>query len=74
MPQFTAEEAGIEEMSGEDEDVDIGCTTPVLNDDFWESHHPNSSLFTQLQQIPHSQVTTEVQISSKEPHPTPSIP
>ena len=26
MPQFTAEEAGVEEM--EDEDVDIGCTTP----------------------------------------------
>ena len=44
MPQFTAEEAGIEEM--EDEDVDIGCTTPVLNDDFWESQHPNSPLFT----------------------------
>ena len=35
MPQFTAEEAGVEEM--EDEDVDIGCTTPVMNDDFWES-------------------------------------
>ena len=35
MPQFTAEEAGVEEM--EDEDVDIGCTTPVPNDDFWES-------------------------------------
>ena len=32
MPQFTAEEAGVEEM--EDEDVDIGCTTPMLNDDF----------------------------------------
>ena len=45
MPQFTAEEAGVEEKS-EDEDVDIGCTTPVLNDDFWESQHPNSPLFT----------------------------
>ena len=32
MPQFTAKEAGVEEM--ENEDVDIGCTTPVLNDDF----------------------------------------
>ena len=32
MPQFTAEEAGVEEM--EDEDVDIGCTTPVVHDDF----------------------------------------
>ena len=31
--QFTAEEAGVEEI--EDEDVDIGCTTPVMNDDFW---------------------------------------
>ena len=33
MPQFTAEEAGVEEI--EDEDVDIGCTTPVMNDDSW---------------------------------------
>ena len=32
MPQFTAEEAGIEEM--EDEDVVIGSTTPMLNDDY----------------------------------------
>ena len=23
-----------------DEDVDIGCTTPMTNDDFWESQHP----------------------------------
>ena len=44
MPQFIAEEAGVEEI--EDEDVDIGCTTPVMNDDFWESQHPNSPLFT----------------------------
>ena len=50
MPQFTAEVAGIEE--NEDEDVDIGSTTPVMNDDFWESQHPNSPLFTPLQQIP----------------------
>ena len=74
MPQFTAEEAGVEEINGEDEDVDIGCTTPVLNDDFWESQHPNSPLFTPLQQIPQSPVTTEVQMGSEEPHPTPSIP
>ena len=32
MPQFTAEEAGFEEM--EDEDVDVGCSTPVINDEF----------------------------------------
>ena len=70
MPQFTAEEAGIEEM--EDEDVDIGCTTPV-NDDFWESQHPNSSLFTPLQQIPQSPVATKVQMGSEEPRPTPSV-
>ena len=56
MPQFTAEEAGVEEM--EDEDVDIGCTTPVMNDDFWESQHPNSPLFTPLQQIPQSPINT----------------
>ena len=35
MPQFTAEEVGIEEI--EDEDVDIGSTTPAMNDDFLES-------------------------------------
>ena len=46
MPQFTAEEAGIEEI--EYEDVDIGCTTPVMNEDFWESQHPNSPHFTPL--------------------------
>ena len=50
VPQFTAEEAGVEAI--EDEDVDIGCTTLVMNDDFWESQHPNSPLFTPLQQIP----------------------
>jgi hypothetical protein len=33
MPQFTAEEAGVEEIDDEDEDVDIGCTTPIMNDD-----------------------------------------
>src|SRR4051812_23590443 len=32
MPQFTAEEAGVEEI--DDEDMDIGSTTPVINDDF----------------------------------------
>ena len=73
MPQFTVEEAGIEEMSGEDEDVDIGCTTPVMNDDFWKSQHPNSPLFTPLQQIPQSPVNTEVQMGSEEPHATPSV-
>ena len=50
MPQFTAEEAGVEEL--EDEDMDIGCSTPVMTDDFWESQHPNTPLFTPLQQIP----------------------
>ena len=34
MPQFTAEEAGIEEIDEEDVDVDIGSTKPVLNDDY----------------------------------------
>ena len=52
MPQFTAEEAGVEEM--EDEDVDVGCSTPVISDEFWESQHPNSPMFTPLQQIPQS--------------------
>ena len=73
MPRFTAEVAGVEEKSDEDEDVDIGCTTPVMNDDFWESRHPNSALFTPLQQIPQSPVRTEVQMGSEEPHLTPSI-
>ena len=57
----------------EEVDVDIGCTTPVLNDDFWESQHPNSPLFTPLQQIPQSPATTEVQMGSEEPHATPSV-
>ena len=71
MPQVTVEEAGVEEMA--DEEVDIGCTTPVLNDDFWESQHPNSPLFTPLQQIPQSPIATEVQMGSEEPHATPSV-
>ena len=56
MPPSTTEEAGVEEL--EDEDVDIGCTMPVLNDDFWESQHPNSPLFTPIQQIPQSPAPT----------------
>ena len=32
MPQFIAEEDGVEEM--EDEDVDIGCSTLVISDEF----------------------------------------
>jgi len=52
--------------------VDIGYTTPVLSDEFWESQHPNSPLFTPLQQIPQSPVTT-VQMGSDEPHATPSV-
>src|SRR3954468_4870559 len=67
MPQFDAEEAGVEEI--DDADVDIGSTTPVMNDDFWESQHPNSPLFTPLQQIPHSPSPT-VQMGSEETHPT----
>ena len=68
MPQFTAEEAGVEEMDEEEEDVDIGCTTPVLNDDYWESHHPNSPMFTPLQQIPQSPVQTEEIHTGSEGH------
>src|SRR3954469_24216630 len=70
MPQFDAEEAGVEEM--EDEDVDIGSTTPLMNDDFWESQHPNSPLFTPLQQIPHSPAPT-VPMGPEETHPTASV-
>src|SRR4051812_38367018 len=69
MPQFDAEEAGVEEI---DEDVDIGSTTPVMNDDFWESQHPNSPLFTPLQQIPHSPAPT-VPMGSEETPPTTSV-
>ena len=48
--------------------VDIGCTTRVLNNDYLESHHPNSPMFTPLQQIPQSPVETEeVQMGSDEP-------
>ena len=56
-----------------DEYVDIGCTTPVMNDDFWDSQHPNSPLFTPLQQIPQSPAPTEVQMGSEETHTAPSI-
>ena len=56
-----------------DEDVDIGCTTPVMNDDFWDSQDPNSPLFTPLQQIPQSPAPTEVQMGSEEIHTAPSI-
>src|SRR3954471_20116402 len=70
MPQFTAEEAGVEEL--EDEDVDIRSTTPVMNDNFWESQPPNSSLFTPLQQIHHSPSPT-VQIGSEDTHLAASV-
>ena len=59
MPQFTAEEAGVEEIDEEYEDVDIGSTTPVLNDDYWERNHPNSPFTTPLHQIPQSPVQTK---------------
>ena len=59
MPQFIAEEVGIEEIDEEGENVDIGSTTPILNDDYWESHHPNSPLTTPLHQLPQSPVQTE---------------
>ena len=70
MPQFTTEEAGVEEM--EDEDVDVGYSTPVISDEFWESQHPNSPMFTPLQQIPQSPTQT-VHMGSKETHPTASV-
>ena len=44
-----------------------------MNDDFWESQHPNSPLFTPLQQIPQSSIDTEVQMGSEEPRNTPSV-
>ena len=53
--------------------MDIGCTTPVLNDEFWDSQHPNSPMFTPLQAIPQSPAATEVQMGSEEPHATPSV-
>ena len=73
MLQFIAEEAGVEELNEEDTDVDIGCSTPVLNDDYWDSQHPNSPLFTPLQQIPQFLVHTEVQMGSEDHLSTPSI-
>src|SRR4051812_6140362 len=42
MPQFDAEEAGVEEI--DDEDVDIGSTTPLMNTTFGKVSTP----------IPHS--------------------
>lgn len=72
MPQFTAEEAGVEELDEQNSDVDIGSTTPLMNDDFWDSQHPNSPLFTPLQQIPQSPTHT-VPLGSEETHPTSSV-
>ena len=43
-----------------------------MNDDFWESQHPNTPLFTPLQQVPQSPTTT-VQMGSAETHPTSSV-
>ena len=40
MPQFTAAEAGVEEIDEEDEDVDIGSTTQIQNDDFGKVSTP----------------------------------
>ena len=40
-----------------------------MNDDFWESQHPNSPHFIPLQQIPQSSAQT-VQMGSEETHPT----
>ena len=57
-----------DQLDEKEEDVDIGCTTPVLNDDYWESHHPNSPMFTPLQKIPQSLVQTEeIHMGSDEP-------
>ena len=48
--------------------MDIGCSTPILNDDYWEGHHPNSPLFTPLQHIHQSSVQTEeIHTGSDEP-------
>ena len=67
LPQFTAEEACVEEVEADQGDVDIGSMTPVMNDDYWESHHPNSPLFTPLHQIPQSHAQTEeIHTGSKE--------
>ena len=34
MPQFTAEEADVEELDEQNSNVDIGSTAPLMNDDF----------------------------------------
>lgn len=45
----------------------------MMNDAFWDSQHPNTPMFTPLQQIPQSPAPTEVQMGSEEIHTTPSI-
>ena len=52
--------------------MDVGCSTPVISDEFWDSQHPNSPMFTPLQQIPQSPTQT-VQMGSEETHPTSSV-
>ncbi|KAI5008035.1 hypothetical protein ZWY2020_009083 [Hordeum vulgare] len=49
-----------------DEYVDIGNTTPVIHDDFWEQAHPNSPLTTLIPQVPLSPAATDIHITCEE--------
>ena len=53
-----------------DEDMDVGSTTPVIHDDFWDATHPNSPLTTPLTQVPQSPaITEEIQTASESQQP-----
>ena len=54
-----------------DEDVDVGSSTPVIDDDLWDVAHPNSPLTTPLTQVPQSPaITEEIQTGSEGHQPS----
>nr|XP_045086236.1 cell wall protein RTB1-like [Aegilops tauschii subsp. strangulata] len=71
-----AEEAGIEEIDEEDEDVDIGCSTPILNDDYrekMETHAATDDIATEIPQpaAPETVVPEAVKTLTDTPQPKP---
>ena len=58
-------------MSAEEKEVDedIGSTTPVIHDDFWEKDHPNSPMTSQIPQTTASPVATKILTGCEEKSP-----
>lgn len=49
-----------------EDDVDIGCTTPVIHDDFWEKADPNSPMIYLIPQTIASPSATKILSSCEE--------